>query len=197
MYPAIFYSGRGMFDERKVAQAAAYFVAKEGGRMAHLKLMKLLYLADRESIKIYGLPISGDEYYSLPHGPVLSKTLELTNGAIESSEGGWSCWISDSDNYEVTNRQDAARPALDELSDADIEVLDKIWQQFGHMTRWQIRDYTHDKRHVPEWEDPEGSARPISLSKVMQAVGRSPDQIQNDLAQVKAHKQIEAVFASL
>lgn len=165
--------------------------------MAHIKLMKLLYLADRESIKRYGLPITGDEYYSLPHGPVLSKTLDLANGSAESSQDGWDCWISDKENHEVAVRREVSRDSLDELTNAEIEVLDCVWKQFGHMTRWEIRDYTHNKQHVPEWEDPKGSASPIPLSRVMRAVGRSPEQIQNDLEEVRAQRHIEAVFASL
>jgi hypothetical protein len=36
-----------MFSEEKVAQMAAYLLLKRGGRMAYLKLMKLLYLSNR------------------------------------------------------------------------------------------------------------------------------------------------------
>ena len=47
-----------MFNERKAAQMAAFFLGQgSGGRLAHLKLMKLLYLADREAVRAFGLPI--------------------------------------------------------------------------------------------------------------------------------------------
>lgn len=197
MSPVVSFLGRDMFDERKVAQAAAFFLNKEGGRMAHLKLMKLLYLADRESLRQFGQPISGDEYYSLPHGPVLSKTLDLTNGAIESSKGGWDCWVSDKENHEVAVRCEISREVLDELSNADIAILELVWREFGHMTRFQIRDFTHNKLHVPEWEDPHGSARPIPLRRILEAVGRDENQIRNDLAAVESQKEISALFASL
>ena len=59
-----------MFNELKTAQASAYLLHKAGGTMEHLKLMKLLYLADRLSWKEYDKSITGDEYYSLPYGPV-------------------------------------------------------------------------------------------------------------------------------
>lgn len=39
-----------MFCEEKVAQMAAYLLQKRGGKMSYLKLMKLLYLSDRESM---------------------------------------------------------------------------------------------------------------------------------------------------
>jgi uncharacterized phage-associated protein len=59
-----------MFDDRRVAQMAAYLLSREKGRMNHLKLMKLLYLADRESMKRHGQPISGDRFVAMDHGPV-------------------------------------------------------------------------------------------------------------------------------
>ena len=186
-----------MFDELRVSQAAAYFVSKEGGKMPHLKLMKLLYLADREALRRYGQPISGDEYYSLPHGPVLSKTLDLTNGSCEPVPGGWDCWISDKEDHQVAVRKEINRDVLDELSDADIEIIDSVWAQFGHMSRYQIRDYTHNKNHVPEWEDPHGSARPIPLNRILEAVGRNQNQVREDIANVQARKNISDLFAAL
>ncbi|MEE3701578.1 type II toxin-antitoxin system antitoxin SocA domain-containing protein, partial [Mannheimia haemolytica] len=52
-----------MFDELKIAQATAYLLHKAGGTMEHIKVMKLLYLADRLSWQRYGYSISNDEYY--------------------------------------------------------------------------------------------------------------------------------------
>lgn len=187
----------GMFDERKVAQAAAFLVNKRGGRMSVLKLMKLLYLADREAIRRFGLPISGDKYASLPHGPILSATYSLITGEANSAENGWEFWISDRENHEVALERDASRDSLTDLSNAEIAVLDAVWAQFGHMTRWEIRDYTHDKTHVPEWDDPNGSAKPLHLRSIMQAVGKSKDEIEHDLARVEAQQKVSAIFASL
>lgn len=90
-----------MFNERKVAQMAAYLLKKRGGCMSHLKLMKLLYLADREAMDRYGAPMSGDRVVSMPQGPVLSMTLNLVDGDIESSPNGWDGWVSDKANNEV------------------------------------------------------------------------------------------------
>ena len=70
-----------MFNERKAAQMAAFFLGQLLDRkMPHLKLMKLLYLSDREAVRAFGWPISGDRLVSMPHGPVLSQTLNLMDG---------------------------------------------------------------------------------------------------------------------
>lgn len=47
-------------------------------------------------------------------------------------------------------KKNASRDRLDHLSDADIEVLAAVWDEFGHINKWQIRDYTH-KRLEPRF----------------------------------------------
>ena len=89
------------FNERKAAQMASYFLMRRGGKMSHLKLMKLLYLSDREAMSKFEHPISGDRMVSLPHGPVLSMTLDYMDGNIESSKHGWESYISTIKNHEV------------------------------------------------------------------------------------------------
>lgn len=184
-----------MFNERKVAQMAAFLLAKAGGRMPHLKLMKLLYLAEREALSRFGMPLAGDRIVAMPHGPVLSMTLNLMDGDIESSEGGWDSWISDKENYELSVVGDTSREALDELSAADLEILEGVWQHFGHMGKYQIRDYTHD--HCPEWEDPSGSSFPIPYEKVFEALGRTKDQAAELAARIEAERSVDRLFAAL
>ena len=51
---------KNLFNEKKAAQAAAYFLLRAGGPLTVLKLMKLLYLAERGSFERYGTPMIGD-----------------------------------------------------------------------------------------------------------------------------------------
>lgn len=183
-----------MFNERKVAQMAAYLLKKRGGCMAHLKLMKLLYLADREAMVRYGVPISGDRVVSMPHGPVLTMTLNLMDGDVESSPNGWDAWISDKANNELSLNPDLTDADFDELSQADIEVLEDVWAKFGKMTRWEIRDYTHT---LPEWEDPHGSSIPIPHRKILMALGCSPEAANQLCTEIEAERAIDKLFASI
>lgn len=184
-----------MFNEPKVAQMAAYLISKDGERMPHLKLMKLLYLADREAMAQYGAPLSGDRLVSMPHGPVLSMTLNLMDGDTESAENGWEAWISDKENHELSTVRPVARQDLKELSAADLDVLDAVWAKFGHMTKWQIRDYTHE--HCPEWKDPHGSSNPIAYQDVFLALGRSQDEAAELASHIEAERSIDRLFAAL
>lgn len=184
-----------MFNERKVSQMAAYLISKGGESMSHLKLMKLLYLADREAMAQFGAPLSGDHMVSMPHGPVLSMTLNLMDGDTESAENGWEAWISDKENHELSIVRPVARVDLNELSAADVDVLEAVWAKFGHMGKWEIRDYTH--KHLPEWKDPNGSSVGIKYEDVFIALGRTKDQAAELAAHIEAESSIDRLFAAL
>lgn len=66
--------------------------------MRALKLMNLMYLADREYLPKYGSLLTGDVYMSFPHGPALSQTL---NATLLGLENNWSEIIEDIGNYSV------------------------------------------------------------------------------------------------
>ena len=139
--------------------------------MSILKLNKLMYLTDRESLNRYGYPATYDCMVAMPFGPVLTLTKNYIDGSIQSQQGGWDDWVSDRADHEVClNAEVSGRDDFDELSDADIAVLDKVWGDFGQMTRWQLVDYTH--AHCAEWNDPNGSCTPIKYSDVLMALGK-------------------------
>ena len=72
------------FDADK-AVAAMVAILRHTGTIDKLKLIKLLYLADRDCFLEYGHPITGDRPVAMPHGPVPSGCLHVLNGDIESS----------------------------------------------------------------------------------------------------------------
>ena len=79
-----------MFNERKTTQMAAYFISHEGGEISKLKLIKLLYLAERESLRQHGRVMTGDRFVAMPYGPVLSMTLDLANeNALVDESSPW------------------------------------------------------------------------------------------------------------
>lgn len=108
----------------------------------------------------------------MPHGPVNSITYEYLSGAYDPDNVGWSDFLTDRENHNVglANRNIAVHD-LDELSQAEIVILADVWAQFGSMDKWTLRDWTHVEENVPEWKDPNGSSRSISLHEIMEAVG--------------------------
>src|SRR3990167_11350054 len=75
------------FNIDKTIEAAAYLIKQQPGyRENYMRLLKLLYLADRVSLKERSTPICGDVPYAMAEGPVPSRTLDLIKGKDPSSE---------------------------------------------------------------------------------------------------------------
>ena len=186
-----------MFNEQKAAQVAAWFIGQEGGVIPHLKLMKLMYLAERESMKRCGFPMMGDRLVALKHGPVLSQTLNHINDQAPSAPvDGWDSWISDRADNKVALVKPLLAQDLDELSRADLAVLSHVWADCGHMTKYQIRDYTHRPDVCPEWHSPGDSMLPIPYADVFAALGYSAEQAAEMAAEVEAQHAIDAALAA-
>ena len=181
-----------MFKEEKTTQIASYLLNKAGGTMSHLKLMKLIYLADRFSYQRYGKPISGDLAVSMNHGPVLSATYDLMKGVRKSEY--WNNWISPIINNELSLNNQNDLLCFDLLSKAVTKILDEVFAQFGYKTTWEIRDDTHE---FPEWEDPKGSSKPIPVSAILRAVGINSDMIERILVRLEENDALDRVLASL
>jgi uncharacterized phage-associated protein len=153
------------YNIRKAAQVTAFFAIKQGGAIEVLKVAKLLYLADREFLSRYNFPILFDCFVSMPHGPVTSMTLNYINGMEEQRDHWEDFVVGRAGNKVGVSRQDMSFDELDELSDAEVHVLEATWDQFGHMSSWAVRNYTH--ANCPEWEDPHGSSNPIPYERVL------------------------------
>ena len=153
------------FRSRKAAQLCAYFAGKNAGTIEKLKLIKLLYFAERRFISENHHPMLFDEYYSLPHGPICSSALNGINGVIH--EEIWDNYIARNGNIVVAIKT-LTRDELDDVSDAELTVVDDIWREFGHMTASQLRNYSHE--NCPEYTKTEGRI-PISYKQILRAVG--------------------------
>lgn len=188
--------GAAVFNARKAAQVIAYFALRSGrGSLEVTKAVKLVYLADRESIRVWGAPILDERRVSMPHGPVNSETHACISGDYDLSHSGWSKFVEDRADHMVAVRAGITDADLDELSEADLSALDATWGRFGSVGAWALRDWTHDSRNIPEWEDPQGSSLPIPLRRIMAHVG-VPDP-EGQAALLEDHDRIDGLFASL
>jgi hypothetical protein len=164
---------RFAFKERKSAQAAAHLLALHNGKMNYMKLIKLLYLADRLALIETGQTITGDRMFSLPKGAILSRILDLASTG-EADEGSpWLALISEPVRFEVELR--IQPPPTDELSPYELSVLGQINRRFGAMDQWALGQLTHG---LPEYRDPDGSRVPIEPEQILREAGKSPDEIE-------------------
>ncbi len=160
------------FRQETATQAAARFLKMRGGRMSYMKLLKLLYLADRKALIEQARPITYDRYVSMPQGPVLSQTYNLMVAEdTPNARSYWRRFISEPSNFEVTLLQD---PPNGELSPAQEQILDEVFEEFGKMGRWELVEFTH---RLPEWKDPRGSSVPISVHELLRGAGLEDDDI--------------------
>jgi uncharacterized phage-associated protein len=158
------------FDERKAAAAAAYLLSLEGSRMNYMRLLKLLYLAERQSLATLNRPIIGDTPYSMDRGPVLGRVYDLIKENRE--DGPWGAVIERDSRYVVRLK---TAPDVGPLSDAELEILRRASELYRTHDQWALSDMTHD---FPEWQDPHGSSIEIPLERVLEAFGKRNDEIE-------------------
>lgn len=182
-----------MFNIEIAGQMAAWFLGRtERNSMAHLKLIKLLYLTERTSIQRNGYPVLGDELFSMPHGPILSRTLNYMKSYVPP-RNGWDKWISPIKDNEVSLTREYEPEDLDLLSEATLDVLAEVWNRFGRMDQWEVSEHTH--RNCGEWQDPHGSSVPITYEEVLLALGYEKEEAVEIAAGLETRR--EAVKALL
>jgi uncharacterized phage-associated protein len=140
--------------------------------MSYMKLIKLLYLADRAALLKWGRPITTDSYVSMDRGPVLSRVLDLaTDEELPGHNSVWASHITGAAHYSVRLQRD---PGEDELSEAELQLLDQIFQEHGRKSRWELVDLTHK---LPEWKNPQSGAIPIRYRDILKAAGKTEIEI--------------------
>jgi len=174
------------FRERKAAQAAAFLLSLNHRRMNYMKLIKLMYLADRQSLIETGLPITGDRMVSMPNGPVLSMVLDAINsGKRPYSANAWHDYISEPERYTVRlHKGSQTKVDYDELSQFNLKILEDVFTAFGRMNPWALVRYTHT---LPEWDDPHGSSRPIDPATILRESGKSDAEIERVVKRAEAN----------
>lgn len=156
------------FDILKVAQAAAVLLHREStGRMSGLRLLKLLYIADRESLAERGRPITGDEPVALDNGPVPGHACELIQGK-DFDSASWQSYIHSEGPPDVSVVRD---PGVGKLSRQEVAKLHEVAARFDRASDGDLVECT---RQYPEWRKnapPEGSSKAIPLDDLLDATG--------------------------
>jgi uncharacterized phage-associated protein len=179
----------------KLVQATGYLLKKyDKRRLNYTKLIKELYLADRESIDSSNSSITGDTYVSMKHGPVLSNLYDLIRGKNRNTEAQkyWDSRFS-TDGDELLANFDQYPEG--KLSRAEESILDRIDGQFHQMRYGKLIDYVH--ANCPEWHDPGSASTAINLGDILKALGRTPEQIDWILEDTRAFEEEDRIFASL
>ncbi len=174
-----------LFDEVKATQTAAWLLRQAGAPLQHLALIKLLYKADREALRRWGLPITTDRYAAMKLGPVTSGIYDLikASGNSGAHPSFWSAHIARRGPYEVELVRD---PGGSELSRAEVRLLAEIFTADGAKDGFRLADETH--RDFPEWKDPGGTSVPIEIADILEALGVPEEQAAHTEDAVRAHR---------
>ncbi len=176
------------FNERRATEAAAKFLMLRGGRMSYLKLIKLLYLLDREALLRWGRPVTTDRYVAMDNGPVVSRVYDLIRDEpAPGTDPVWRHYISAPSGYEVAL---IAEPEIDELSRAEESLIEEIFSKFGSLSRWDLVNLSHE---LPEWQDPNGSAIAIQYRDILRAGNKT----ESEIAAVESELEALAVAEAL
>jgi uncharacterized phage-associated protein len=133
----------------KIVQALCYFLAKV--KVANkLRLIKLLFLADKYHLIRYGRTITDDEYWAMPFGPVGEAAKDILTqdpdflDKMVYKEVKASLIKIGNHTYRLGSPCNTNR-----LSDTDKEALDFIINNFGKMRERDLINYVHE---YPEWK---------------------------------------------
>jgi hypothetical protein len=162
------------FDETKATQAAVLFLKLAGRPLNYMGLIKLLYRADREAIRRWGLPITTDSYASMKLGPVTSHIYDRIKASANPNARPtfWTAHIQRFQNpLEVTVLRD---PGNSELSPAEERLIAEIFAADGDKDRFVLADECH--RDFPEWSDPGESSAPIHIADIVTALGLTEEE---------------------
>lgn len=164
---------RPMYNEKKATQSAVLLLKLNDGHMNYMKLIKLLYNIDREAMRQWARPVTYDDLFSLPHGLVVSKTLD-------KAETGTPIYRSYWDNFIRTEGRDNVLTedcGDDELSPAEIDLIIRLDKKYKHKGQFDMRREHHNPRLFPEYIDPKGSSIRMSYAQVFHELGFDDDDI--------------------
>jgi uncharacterized phage-associated protein len=154
------------FSYKKATQALNYFARQNGGHINKMKVLKLLFFADRYHLRKYGRPVTNDEYFAMNYGPVPSGCKDLVEGSdfrpdVEKSYAGQ--FLDPVNRYEFSSINEV-EPLV--FSQTDQEALAFAWDHFGPFDEFKLAELTHQ---YPEWKRHEAAISGGNSSRVKMA----------------------------
>lgn len=157
------------FPLAKLIEAVGVLLKEHGGQAEYMRILKLLYIANRQALKNSGTLILDDRVFAMKFGPVLSTTYDILKGQNPgATEFGK---FFQRENYKIRLIND---PGLAKLSKFEVRTLQEVATDLAELDSWDISELTHT---FPEWaqNNPGDSSKPIPIDEIIDAVGRSSD----------------------
>lgn len=158
------------FDVERTIQAVAYLLRNEPGhRMNYMRLLKLLYLAERECLRDAGISITGSRVIAMERGPVLEDVFACIRGQHVGASQWFKYFRVDRYSLELIEN-----PGVGKLSKFLAEKLDAVAHRYQELDEWEMVALTHE---LQEWikNNPGKSSKEIPLADILEALGRAGD----------------------
>ena len=139
-----------IIETRSIIEAIYYILFKLG-KTDKLKLLKLVYLADKYHLIYYGRTITNDDYYAMKHGPIASTVmdvLEFDEFSLSEEEYEYASSLFKKVDEHDLKPNEGVEIVLDMLSETDKEALNYVIEKFGSWPSLKLREYAHQ---YPEW----------------------------------------------
>lgn len=184
-----------MFDERKALDVACYFMKLHKLPINYMKLLKYMYIYERNQILEHSSVTISDDYFSMKNGPVLSKTYDLIKEITGESAKTSSIWhdyiiksILDKFSLELTEEKNA----FPRLSKMDMLEIEKIFHQYKSNDQWEMSEISHT---FPEWTQIQFGREQFSFSDIVNKSNKSEDMKQEIIEEIEYYKKFDELFA--
>jgi uncharacterized phage-associated protein len=151
---------------RKAIEAAATLIRLAPCRLIGRKrLLALLYLADRESLKRNGRPIVGGKLVAMKYGPIHSEVYDLIKGGHHDQAEWSNHFVNDAHLVLLRNNPDVSA-----LSRFEVGILNDVSEQFMGYDDWDVAEATHQFQEYKNTYK-ENTSTTISPEELIDAVG--------------------------
>ncbi|TCR75647.1 Panacea domain-containing protein [Rhizobium sp. BK376] len=133
-------------DKEKIIEALLYIVSRYG-EVGRFHALKTLYFADREHLRRYGRPVTGDQYIAMENGPVPSYAYYALKQQLPEPERDVvaSALSPVSNSYHPAYRKHRD-PDLSYFSKTDIKCLEWAFDHCRNRSFGDISDETHEHK---------------------------------------------------
>jgi len=138
-------------NQIKTIVQAVHFILSRTGQSDKLKIVKLMFLADKYHLQMFGRTITGDNFIAMKNGPVGSTTkdvLDFDMDWIEPAQFAYvdKCLERRGDFDYIAKSSGPAEYEM--LSETDRKSLSAIIDRFGNLDHGSLINITH---RLSEW----------------------------------------------
>lgn len=166
-------------DILKIKAVLLYMLNKFDEKVDFIKLFKLLYLAQKEHLRLYGIPLIKDDFYTFKAGPAPSiiynickfakgecsdKSLELIAKTIQ---------VTTEKDKKVNFVKALENPDMNRLSKSNLRVIDDIYDKYQACSSSKLSNITHDAAWRKNWNEDEKKPKKIPINDIVLAAGVS------------------------